>query len=138
MSQEPQGYYRKRNAMGEMTTRPITGSAISYKEPSMQVMEIQGVVQTPNRQTYFPRDGRTDNEVKEMAEYHYDELPVFVGNATVDGGRNCGNCGAFESRPDTMPVNPSESDGFCHKYNFKDRDYGCCDGWYPKKEEREE
>lgn len=78
----------------------------------------------------FPVDGRTEDEVEEMREYGYVELAEFARPGTTrTDGYFCGRCRVWEARPNTMPVNPGEHDGFCRKYGFKDRDFGCCSGW---------
>lgn len=87
----------------------------------------------------FEADGRTAHEIKEMKEYGYVEVADFqpsvvAGNTLVETplGYFCGSCGAFESRPHTMPQAPCLTDGFCRKFSFRDRAYGCCDGWFMK------
>jgi hypothetical protein len=83
------------------------------------------------KQTHdFLRDGRTDDEVKEMIEYGYAELEKFAGSTSAaTKGYVCANCRFFDPRPNTMPENSGEDDGWCGKFKFRDRGHGCCSGW---------
>lgn len=71
----------------------------------------------------FPTDGRSPEEVARMKEYGYGEDPEFARGYIREDGYFCGSCKAFKSVPGTH-------EGVCLKFNFRDRDYGCCAGWY--------
>ncbi len=89
----------------------------------------------------FAIDGRSKDDVEKMKKLGYVELDRFgrlrekmredVAEVRTDG-YFCGSCPAFQLKPNTMPKNPGPHDGFCQKFKFPDRDYGCCSGWYPK------
>lgn len=82
----------------------------------------------------FEEKGRSEKELKEMREYGYVELDKYAkSNALRGDGYFCSTCKAYEHRPETMPVDPSFHDGYCRAYRFRDTDYGCCNGWTPKK-----
>jgi hypothetical protein len=82
----------------------------------------------------FKPDGRTPKELEEMQEYGYVELPQFAKPGEIrNDGYFCGSCTWWEHKPNTMPENPDEHDGFCKRYDFRDRDFGCCNGWEPVK-----
>jgi hypothetical protein len=77
----------------------------------------------------FSVDGRSEHEVKEMKEYGYGEEPDYAASARKEAGFFCSSCAAFEHIPHSMPRNPGPGDGYCHKFSFRDRQWGCCQGW---------
>ena len=81
-------------------------------------------------QTYnFSPDGRTGKEIHEMREYGYVEVKAFAQDSEDGKGYYCKTCKWFAPHPNTMPENPSKHDGFCQKFDFRDRAFGCCSGW---------
>lgn len=81
----------------------------------------------------FYSDGRSREELRRMRDAGYVEDPEYMNPVYMrTDGYFCGSCGAYENTPGNMPQNPGPHDGYCHKFNFRDRDYGCCNGWYKK------
>lgn len=88
------------------------------------------IIQSWSDHSYsFPLDGRSPEEVHEMKEYGYVELASFKENFIRKNGYFCGSCKWFEHKPMSMKENKSMNDGVCKRYSFRDRDFGCCNGW---------
>lgn len=79
----------------------------------------------------FPVEGRTDDEIKEMKEYGYVELDAFKREDRRADGYFCGTCQYYQAKPYSFSQNATRNDGLCIKFQFRDRDYGCCAAWEP-------
>ena len=77
----------------------------------------------------FPTDGRTPEEVARMKEYGYGEDIEFARSHLRTDGYFCSTCMFWEHAPGVIVQKPSAQDGVCHKWNFRDRSWGCCGGW---------
>lgn len=81
----------------------------------------------------FEISGRGDKEVKAAKDCGYVELERFAQpNKIRTDGYFCGGCKAWKKAEFTMTEGASTHDGMCTKYNFRDKDFGSCDGWVAK------
>jgi hypothetical protein len=75
----------------------------------------------------FEVHGRTPEEVSTMKQVGYGEDWAFAKQGKIRrDGYFCGSCSAFKALGQGM----GGHEGACLKYNFRDRDFGCCAGWY--------
>jgi len=98
-------------------------------------MQLKALKSVEGDNTYqFPVDGRNTKEVNTAKSKGYMELPRFrgAGDKCRTDGYFCGACKALKKAEFTMTEHPSTHDGYCDKYNFRVRDYGCCGGYEPK------
>lgn len=81
----------------------------------------------------FHPDKRSPHDVQIMQKIGYVEKDEYHKPGKIrSDGYFCGSCKAFQHKPHTIGGLVTSSDGWCQKYKFADRDYGCCGGWEPK------
>jgi len=80
----------------------------------------------------FSLDGRSQEDLGKMKEHGYVESDNFAEEAIRDDGYFCGSCKWFDRQPNSIEGRSTTHDGFCRRYQFQDRDYGCCGGWQPQ------
>jgi hypothetical protein len=64
-------------------------------------------------------------QLSSRVESGYVEFEIYKGESIRKDGYFCGSCSYWEDLS-------SQKDGhlgWCKKFQFSDRDYGCCNGW---------
>lgn len=97
-------------------------------------MKLKSISNTTSDSTsHFEIKDRTIKEAKDMKESGYVEHDRFkISNELRTDGYFCGSCKHWSKQPFSMPIEPSDHNGFCQKWKYRSEDYGCCNSWVAK------